>query len=790
MLIDRVVHKLYNLNIMRKIISSCFLFGTFVVFAVSPVAVAQQTANETAVVTEKKLVTAVEVKGNKTISLSSILAKIKTRVGQEYNQNVISDDLKRLYNMGYFDDVRVDRQDVESGVRVIFEVEEKPIVEKITFSKIRYYRPRHLLRKIRTKDGKFLDEKILRDDVRTIEELYEKKGLTSAAIQVEKQVDELTNKVKVHFVINEGQRVRIKKLVFSGNETYSRKRLMRVIKSRPDGLFNSGYLKEKVLEEDLQRVKAFYEKEGFIDAKVTQGSEDLRAGRIKLVLTVEEGKQYFVDDVTVAGNALFTQDQVLGKMVNIGPGKVFSRDRLSLDLAEVRSMYYDEGYIFANIRESMAINPQTGKVGVKLDVYEGDPAYVNKIKIEGNTRTRDIVIRRELRLYPGDKFDGSKLRRSKERLQNLGYFNEIAYDTGDTALPDHKDLIVQVEEAKTGSFNFGGGYSTVDNLVGFAEIEQKNFDFTNWPTFTGGGQDLVFRTETSATRSNFRLSFTEPWVMDYPVSGGFDLYLTEHDRDNDAGYAYDETRKGVKLRAGKELSEYVDSGLYYRLENIEVDNFEDNVSADLLREEGENNLSVVGTTLSRDTRDNVFNPTKGLYLEGGVDVAGGPFAGDKDFYRLTGKGSYNIPLKYDSVLEFRLRTGVMNDYGDSDYVPIFERFFAGGSRTIRGYDERGVGPLDPGTNDPVGGESMVVGNVELTIPLLEFMKLAAFYDTGNVWKDMEDFGTTNLKSGVGLGLRFKTPIGPINLDYGYPLDDEPGEESRSGKFYFSVSRGF
>jgi len=199
---------------------------------------------------------------------------------------------------------------------------------------------------------------------------------------------------------------------------------------------------------------------------------------------------------------------------------------------------------------------------------------------------------------------------------------------------------------------------------------------------------------------------------------------------------------------------------------------------------------VVGTTLSRDTRDNVFNPTKGLYLEGGVDVAGGPFAGDKDFYRLTGKGSYNIPLKYDSVLEFRLRTGVMNDYGDSDYVPIFERFFAGGSRTIRGYDERGVGPLDPGTNDPVGGESMVVGNVELTIPLLEFMKLAAFYDTGNVWKDMEDFGTTNLKSGVGLGLRFKTPIGPINLDYGYPLDDEPGEESRSGKFYFSVSRGF
>ncbi|MEW5894285.1 MAG: outer membrane protein assembly factor BamA [Candidatus Omnitrophota bacterium] len=774
-------------------IKTIFSFHVFlVVAALTPsVAMAQAESKSIGSVSEHKSVTAVEVKGNRTVSLSNILAKIKTRVGQEYMQNVISDDLKRLYNTGFFSDVRVDREDFDNGFRVIFYVEEKPVIEKISFSRLKYYKPRHLLNKMRLKEGKFLDNKSLQDDIKTIEELYEKKGLTLVNIRVEKDIDPVTNKAKLHFIIKEGQRVKIKDIVFKGNESFSKKRLLKVIKTRKDGLFNSGYLKERVIEEDLQRLKAFYEKEGFIDATVNYELETYRSGRVKVVIDIKEDKRYYVDNVSVTGNKVFDNEKILSQMQEIKPGNIFSRDRLSLDLSNVRSIYFDEGYIFANIQETLAINPDTGRVDVRLDIHEGDPAYVNKIKIQGNTRTRDIVIRRELRLFPGDKFDGSKLRRSKERLTNLGYFNDVAYDTEDTSSPNHKNLIVQVEEAKTGSFNFGGGYSTVDNLVGFAEIEQKNFDFTNWPTFTGGGQHLVFRTESSATRNNFRLSFTEPWIMDYPVSGGFDLYLTERDRERDVGYAFDEARKGGKIRFGKQLSEYVDSGIYYRLENIKIDNFEDDVSSEILREEGENNLSVVGLTLTRDERDNVFNPTKGLYLNGGVDVAGGPFAGDKDFYRLTSQATYYVPLKYyKSVLEFGLRTGVMNDYGSSDFVPIFERFFAGGSRSIRGYDERKVGPLDPVTNDPIGGESMIVGNIELTVPVFEFMKLAAFYDTGNVWKDIEDIGSTAFKSGVGMGLRFKTPIGPINLDYGYPLDDEPGEESRSGKFYFSVSRGF
>ena len=790
MLIDRAVPYPYNLDIMKKtFLLSLVICG--LVAVIPPTIFAQPESGGTQISSEQKMVTAIEVKGNRSISLSNILAKIKTRTGQEYQQNVVSDDLKRLYNTGYFSDVRVDRQEHENGFKVIFYVEEKPVIEKVTFSRIRHYRPRALLKKMRSQEGKFLDKKTLQDDIRTIQELYEKKGLTMAEVGVEQDIDETSNKARLHFVIREGERIRVRDIVFAGNDSFNRRRLMRVIKTRRGGIFRSGYLKEQVLEEDIQRLKAFYEKEGFIDVRVGYQMEEYRPGMIRVMININEGQRYYVDVVRVSGNKIFDEEKILEQMQEIKDGSVFSRDRLSLDLANVRSLYFDEGYIFANIRETTAINPETGRVGIRLDIYEGNPAYVNKIKIQGNTRTRDIVIRRELRLFPGDRFDGSKLRRSKERLRNLGYFSDITYDTEDTTLPDYKNLIVQVEEAKTGSFNFGGGYSTVDNLVGFVEIEQKNFDFTNWPTFTGAGQHLVFRAEASATRNNFRLSFTEPWIMDYPVSGGFDLYLTERDRERDTGYAFDEKRRGGRIRFGKQLSEYVDTGVYYRLENIRIGNFEENASPELRREEGENNLSVVGMSITRDTRDNVFNPTKGLYLNGGVDVAGGPFAGDQDFYRLMGRAGYYVPLRfYSAVLEFGLRGGVIDNYGGSDFVPIFERFFAGGARTIRGYDERKVGPLDPATNEPIGGESMIIGNIELTVPVFDFMKVAAFYDTGNVWRDVGDIGSGGFKSGVGMGLRFRTPIGPINLDYGYPLDDQPGEDSRSGKFYFSVSRGF
>ncbi len=738
-----------------------------------------------------KKVVSIDIQGNKSIGVATILSKIKTRVGQEYRQNVISDDLKRLYTTGWFSDVRVDRKEEAAGLKVIIILEEKPIVDEITFSKLKFFNKKVLLSKIKTQSGKFLDKKALNDDVNTIEEMYSKKGLTQVKVDVEQFLDAVTNKASLHFIISEGYRVKIKRIKILGNLAYNDDKIIKVMKSRSAWLFNSGFLKEDVLAEDMDRIAAFYEKNGYIDAKATYATEQLQHGLLNVDVTVEEGKRYYVGDIQFKGNAVLAEPEIAAVMKDIKKGKIFSKAKLADDVANIKSLYFDRGYIFAKVEESTSLNPADGRVDLKLDVVEGGIAYINKIKIQGNTQTRDIVIRRELRMYPGDQFDGVKLRRSKERLNNLGYFDDVGFDIEDTNTPDQKDLVVDVKEAKTGSFSFGGGYSTVDQLIGFVELDQKNFDFANWPNFTGGGQRVTARAEVGSSRNNILLSFTEPWMFDYPVSGGFDLYRSQYNRSSSTGYAYDQTRVGGKLRAGKELSEYVSTAGYYRLESVDITNMEDGVSADLKAEEGKSNLSAIGASLSNDHRDSTISPTKGWQTSGAVDLAGGPVGGSKDFYRLETNGAYYIPLRYNSVVELSGRLGMVSAYGSTSKVPIFERYFGGGARTIRGYSERAVGPIDPGNGDPIGGEGIMLGSLEYTIPLIDVIKFATFFDSGSVSAKYGDIFSEKLYSGTGIGFRVKTPIGPMNLDYGIPLNKEPGQASRSsGKFYFSVSRGF
>jgi outer membrane protein insertion porin family len=745
-------------------------------------------ASET--MSEPDVIQSIEIQGNQSISSATVLSKIKSRVGDKYLQSVVSDDLKRLYNTGYFSDVRVDREKTEGGVDVIIYLEEKPIVDEITFTKTKYIKPVTLKQKITTQSGKFLDRKTLKKDQLLIKDLYAKKGLTSAKIETEVKDDPVTNKTDIHFIIREGFKIRIKTINFIGNDLITDKQLYRVIKSRTKGWFRSGYYNEETLSEDYDRIRAYYEQQGFIDVKVDYSVEPLEKGYVAVDFNISEGKRYKIGKIYITGNEIVSDVEIYRAMEESTPGGIFSRDRLSVDLSKIRTLYFDKGYIFADVQESTSLDAKTGQVDITLDIVEGDLAYIDMVKIQGNTRTRDIVIRRELRMYPGDQFDGAQLRRSKERLNNLGYFEDVSFDIEDTDSYNRKNLVVQVKEAKTGTFSFGGGFSTVDKVVGFIEIQQKNFDFTNWPSFTGGGQNLVLRAETGSTKNNLLLSFTEPWIFDHPVSGGFDAFRTEREREQDIGYAYDELRVGGNIRFGKQFGEYYKGNISYRREDITIDNLEEGVSSELLAEEGDNTVSAIGLSLTRDTRDNVFSPTEGLVLSGIFDIAGGGLGGTKDFYRIQGSGSYYIPLAYNSVLELSMRAGIVNEFGDSEKVPIFERFFAGGAKSIRGYNERKVGPVDSVTEDPIGGEALIVSNVEVTVPLLDFLKLATFFDVGNVWASSDDFASGNLKAGTGMGFRVKTPIGPINLDYGYPLNDEPGEESRSGKFYFSVSRGF
>ncbi len=743
---------------------------------------------------DSKLVTAIEVRGNRSTSNITILSKMKTRVGSTYSENVINDDLKRLYLLGYFSDINIQTQDYQEGIKVIVNVVERPLIEKIIFSGFRRLRPKEekLRKSIKSQEGQYLDYPILNHDVDTLEDMYIKKGFPQSKVEYKVDIDKETNKAEVQFIAREGKRLRIKKIYVEGNEHFSDRRILKIIKTKPAWFFGGGIFKQDVLEEDMGRIKSFYQKQGFSDVKVDYViKEDPRKPFLYITAIIQEGKRYFVGLVNFTGNTAISDEEIRKSLKFCLPGKVYSQEGLSQDKFIIQGLYFDRGYITANVSAATVLNPNTEAIDVTYHITENEVAYIDKIKIRGNTKTKDVVIRREVRLFPGDRFDGQKLRRSKERLANLGFFEEISFDTEPSPLPNHRDLVVEVKEAKTGTFSFGGGYSSIDNFIGFIEIEQRNFDWKNFPYFTGDGQNLRLRAELGTVSENFNLSFTEPWLFDYPVSFGFDAYRLSHERETDIGWGYDETKTGGDIRLGREFSEYVRGNVAYRYERIEISDVDPTATNELKKEEGKNNISSVELSLTYDHRDNVFDPTRGEIIDGDFNIAGGAFGGDKDFFQFHARASKYFPIFGNSVLEFRTRLGLADAYGDTDDVPIYERFFAGGAYSIRGYEERMVGPIDSVSKNPLGGNSLLIGSIEYTYPVFDFLRFACFYDVGNVWKKLSDIGSGGFKSGVGFGVRIKTPIGPIRLDYGIPLNKQAGEdEKKSGRVHFSMGSGF
>jgi len=731
----------------------------------------------------EKIVKEVQVGGNRRISSVIILSKVKTQIGVPLSQDIISEDIKRIYELGFFSNISVDIVPYKEGVKVLFIVEEKPYVEKIEIGGNRAFEDIEIQRVMVLSSGDIYLKKVLDEDIKRIIALYEKKGYYQVKIEPGVKIEELEKKVFIHLEIAEGGRSKVKKIIILGNKNVSVKKILRVMKTRKSGLFRRGIFGEETFQEDQERVISFYKSLGYIDAEIKDAKIEYDSTGTLLYITieVEEGEQYAVEKIDFAGNELFNKEE-LYREISMKEGDAYSPSDLNKDIGKLHSFYAHQGYITSQIWEETSLDKETKKAKIVYHIQEEVKIYVNLVKIKGNTKTKDNVIRREITIKPGEEFDGDKVERSKQRIKNLGYFKKVEFEIEPCRKPNYRNLVFEVEEEKTGLLQFGFGYSSMENLIGFIQISQENFDIGNPPVFIGGGQKLRLKARMGDIRQDYSLSFTEPHVKDGPVLAGFDLYDSRSNWD-----VFDQHTKGGDIRVGRALTEYISLMTMYKYDQVEISNLPLGASPIIAEEEGSFDESSFTATLIRDSRDNIFDPGKGSLSSISSQYAGGIIGGDRNFTKYMGDTNWHFPIikEKEHTISLRFRAGVAAEFAPSERVPLNERFFLGGANTIRGYKYRDVGPEDENDND-IGGKSFFITNVEYKFPLYEkILKGVLFYDTGNAWQETSDINLNDLVSGVGLGARIMVPaLGPVKIDYGY------GIQRKGTRLHFSMGYTF
>jgi outer membrane protein insertion porin family len=790
-------------------------------------------------------VVSVQVEGNRAVSTQLIRAQLRVREGKVLEPSDIQKDISRLFSLGYFSDIKADVDQKDGGVVVTYIVEERKIIKEVLLLGNKKVTEEDIRAVIKARRGETYIPSLIERDIDAMIALYRTKGFSEARVEASYREISPTD-VEIIYEITEGQKARVKEITIKHNQALSDRAIRKVMETKARFLWFGGLFDEQTLKEDLDRIKRLYANHGYIDAEVSDVSVEFTddGKRVLITLAVNEGSQYFIDSIAIDGNKAFTSQQLLD-LVKSSPGSFYNQEQVERDAFDMQSFYSDQGYILASVRPRLNIIKERHEIDVTYQVTEREMVYVGKVDIQGNVKTKDEVIRREINILPGERFDGGKIRRSRQKLLNTQFYKDVMIETAPTqfkpeVLPppvpepaekefepdlsepaekkpeaappepaeekprgeqpqplekrlqtnldgqaayeaEYRDLLFEVEEQKTGSFNFGAGYSSNDALIGQIQITQNNFDLFNPPTFTGAGQrfDLVARPGTLL--SEYRLGLTEPYFLGYPFAAGFDLFYTSREYED-----YTQSAVGAGFRFGKRITDYTSVSTGYNFSQYDISDVEDDAPQTIKDEEGNRTKSAINFGITSDTRDSYLDPTSGHRYVASLEMAGGPLGAETDIVKLVAQGRWYRPIGEKLVLMTRLEAGVVQEYGDSDFVPLFDRFFAGGATSVRGYKYRDVGPRVDG--DPVGGKSLLEGTLELGYPLLEIIRVYTFFDFGQVWPEIEDFAQSKINTSVGVGIGLRTPVGPIRLDYGYPLN--PDEDQGNGQIHFSTGISF
>ncbi len=753
----------------------------------------------------------VEYIGPKTVAKSVILSNMRTTVGDVYSAASVEEDVRNLYATGFFTNLAIKDEPLGDGVRVNVVVQPKPLVKEIVITGAKKIKEARLKKEMKSKIGEPLSERQISEDADKVKDYYLGKGYNQVQVSYKIDTNEEFGRSVVTFIISEGDRAYVTEVNFVGNDHLTTKELRKIMKTRKKNLFSfinkSGLFKEDEFKQDLDNLRTYYNSKGYIDMEVKDVKYDYPdKGLMKVTITVFEGIQYTVGKIDFAGNTIFSKQELRNyrgrQVTRMDEGKVYSPraytpekkepneelPTLENDIKRIMDLYGTKGYIDREVVPERQANVESGKIDILYHITENSQSYVEQIIIQGNNRTKDKVIRRELLVAPGQIYDSVRADQSKKRLENLQYFEKVDISPQDTTVPNRKNMVVTVEEKRTGSVTFGAGFSSVDSLLGFVEISQGNFDLFNFPYFTGGGEKFRVRIQYGLERQDAEIEFKEPWFLEQRLALGYNLFY--HNATYLSDY-YNERNFGASVSVSRGFGQFWAGSITYTLQDFDLYNFVSNASPQLLREQGYRTDSSITLGMAYDNRDSVLLSRHGMHADFSAEFAGGPLLGQTNIYKFQADAQKYILLPYDLILTIAGATGVADFYNNSTEVPLFDRFFLGGSRSIRGFGNRDIGPID-NNNQPLGGNTMAYTNLELTFPIMDRVRGAVWNDMG--FLDARSFHYTDaLQEGdaaAGVGLRLNLPIGPLRLDYGIPYKDQGYNHNNTGKFSFDVGYQF
>ena len=730
-------------------------------------------------------ITGIQIQGNIRSEPETIRSYLQLKVGEHFDAAAADRSLKALFATGLFSDVVIEMQ----GSTLVVKVTENPIINRVAFEGNKKIEDDKLRDEVQSKPRQVFTRARVQSDVDRILTIYRRSGRYNASVEP-KVIRLEQGRVDLVFEINEGDVTGVKRISFVGNEAFGDGTLRGKIRTTESAwwrfLSSDDRFDPDRMNLDKELLRKFYLSEGYADFRVVSAVAELAPNRegFFITFTISEGERYKFGKVDVTSRFQGLDVDVLKSFLTISEGEWYDADEVEKSVSNIQEAVGSLGYAFVEVRPNIRRNKDNFTVDVTFDVQEGPRVYVERINISGNTRTLDKVIRREFRLAEGDAFSTAKVRRSQQRLRNLGFFEKVDISAAPGSSPDKTNLEVQVVEQSTGEISFGAGYSTTAGVVGDISVKERNL--------LGKGQELRLGFSIGTLSTMIDLGFTEPYFMDRQVSAGFDIFRTSNDRQNVANYS--DRSLGFALRGGWAYSEEIRQIVRYTLRQTDIFNVQPWASPIIQQNAGTQVVSELSETIIWDTRDTRLNTTKGFMVRN--TVAGAGLIGTEQYVRATADAVYFKTLVEDVVASIGGSLGLVAPYNNS-YVRINNLFFIGGD-TLRGFQVGGIGPRDANTTDALGGQYYYTGTAELSYPLPFIPKEVAllgkaFVDVGSLWGVQQStYNTTSvltsqlMRVSSGLGVQWVSPFGPIRIDYAWPIQYEPWDKQQNVRFSFGT----